>query len=244
MKLSIIVPFYNEEKNLGDFYKYFIQENTINDYELIFVDDFSNDNTNELFQGLSKDNSKVKFVKNNFNKGLGGAIKTGILVSSGELITIMMSDSSDSIEDLNSYYNIIKDSDFDAIFGSRFLSKSNTHNYPLKKLILNRIFNHFVKIIFWSDYNDFTNAFKIYKKKSLEKTSPLVSESFNIFLEIPLKIISRNLKYKIIPISWSNKRIGKSNFKIKELGSKYFFTLLYCLLEKSLILKNNKNKNN
>ena len=60
MKLSIIVPFYNEEKNLGDFYKYFIQENTIDDYELIFVDDFSNDNTNELLQGLSKDNSKVK----------------------------------------------------------------------------------------------------------------------------------------------------------------------------------------
>ena len=148
MKLSIIVPFYNEEKNLGDYYKYFIKENTINDYELIFVDDFSDDNTNELLQGLSKNNSKVKFVKNNFNKGLGGAIKTGILASSGELITIMMSDSSDSIEDLNSYYNNIKDSDFDAIFGSRFLSKSNTQNYPIKKLILNRIFNHFVKIIF------------------------------------------------------------------------------------------------
>ena len=241
MKLSIIVPCFNEEKNIRDFYDYFIKENSIDEYELIFIDDFSNDTSDKVCKKIINENSKVKFVKNNFNKGLGGAIKTGILLSSGEFISIMMSDSSDSIEDLVKYYDCIKDSNFDAIFGSRFLKESKIENYPLRKLILNRIFNYFVKIIFWSDYNDFTNAFKIYKKESLNKTFPLVSESFNIFLEIPLKIISRNLKYKIIPINWYNNRIGESNFKIKELGSKYFFTLLYCLLEKSLILKKNKN---
>ena len=92
-------------------------------------------------------------------------------------------------------------------------------------------------MLFISDYNDFTNAFKIYKKKALLKTFPLVSESFNIFLELPLKIISRKMKYKIIPISWTNRKEGDSKFNIKELKAKYLFTLIYCLLEKLLLKK-------
>ena len=99
-----------------------------------------------------------------------------------------------------------QDENFDAVFGSRFVNGSKIVNYPKKKLILNRIFNLVTKILFFSDYNDFTNAFKIYKKSSLLRTFPLVSESFNIFLELPLKIISRKMRYKIIPISWTNRK--------------------------------------
>ena len=108
-------------------------------------------------------------------------------------------------------------------------------DYPIQKLILNRIFNFFVSLIFFNKYNDYTNAFKIYKKKTLLEIMPLISESFNIFLEIPLKIISRNYKYKIIPINWMGRKKGKSKFKIKELRSKYLFTLIYCFIEKNLL---------
>ena len=97
--------------------------------------------------------------------------------------------------------------------------------------------NRSTDLFFISDYNDFTNAFKIYRKEALLKTFPLVSESFNIFLELPLKIISRKMKYKIIPISWTNRKEGNSKFDIKELRAKYLFTLIYCLLEKLLLKK-------
>jgi dolichol-phosphate mannosyltransferase len=237
MKLSIIVPCYNEEKNILNFYKYISKLNFLNEFEVIFVNDYSTDNTKKLFNEFISNNSRIKFINNKFNKGLGGTIKTGIKQCLGEFITIMMCDSSDTLEDLEKYFREIEDGKYDAIMGSRFLENSKIINYPLKKLILNRIFNYLVKIIFWSDYNDFTNAFKIYKKKTLIDIEPLVSESFNIFLEIPLKIISRKYKYKIIPISWKNLRNGVSNFKIKELGSKYFFTLIYCFVEKILIVK-------
>jgi dolichol-phosphate mannosyltransferase len=73
------------------------------------------------------------------------------------------------------------------------------------------------------------------KKKTLEEISPLISESFNIFLEIPLKIISRKYKYKIIPINWNGRTKGVSKFKIRELRSKYLFTLIYCFIEKNLL---------
>ena len=123
----------------------------------------------------------------------------------------------------------------DAVLGSRFLKDSKVTGYPLQKLILNRIFNFFVSLIFWNKYNDYTNAFKIYKKDVLQTMMPFVSESFNIFLEIPLKIISRNYTYEITSISWYGRKKGKAKFRIKELRSKYLFTLLYCFLEKILL---------
>ena len=151
----------------------------------------------------------------------------------------MMADLSDDIDDLKKYFNLIKKEKLDAVFGSRFIKGSKLKDYPTKKLILNRIFNLFVQILFLNRYNDYTNAFKIYKAETIKKMIPFVSESFNIFLEIPLKFISRGCVYKIIPISWYNRKIGKAKFNIKELRSKYLFTLIYCLIEKILLKKKN-----
>ena len=146
-----------------------------------------------------------------------------------------MADQSDDINDLIKYNDLMNSENYDAILGSRFMKNSKIVDYPFQKLILNRIFNFFVSVIFWNKYNDYTNAFKIYKKEALLEIMPFVSESFNIFLEIPLKIISRNYKYKVISINWMGRKKGESKFKIKELGSKYLFTLIYCFIEKSLL---------
>ena len=236
MKLSIIMPIRNEKENIVQTLNILKDELKQIDYELVIINDFSTDNSLELVESQKKNYPQVSLF-NNETKGLGGAIVLGIKKSRGNLICIMMSDLSDNINDLQKYYKLIQDENVDAIFGSRFISGSKINGYPKKKLILNRIFNFFTKLIFFSDYNDFTNAFKIYKKKAILETFPLVSESYNIFLEIPLKIISRKLKYKIIPISWEDRKSGKSKFVIKELGSKYLFTLLYCWLEKILLKK-------
>ena len=236
MKLSIIIPIRNEANVIAkslDLISNNIKE--IN-YEVIAVNDFSEDNSYNIIDEIKKENSKIKLFNNKI-RGLGGAINLGIEKSTGEAICIMMADMSDSIEDLKKYYNLIQSENLSAVFGSRFIKGSNLSGYPMKKLILNRIFNYFTKFIFFSEYNDFTNAFKIYKKDALLKAMPLVSESFNIFLEMPLKIISRKMNYRINPIAWENRRGGKAKFNIKELRSKYLFTLIYCFLEKILLKK-------
>jgi dolichol-phosphate mannosyltransferase len=236
MKVSIIIPIRNEElilKNIVD-----QLENKLKSLpcEIVLINDFSSDNTFSILEKLIQNKNQFKLYDNK-KKGLGGAITEGINKSTGESICIMMSDLSDDIEDFKRYYDMIKEEKIDAIFGSRFIKESKVIDYPKKKLVLNRIFNIITKLLFLSNYNDFTNAFKIYKKNSLLKTFPLVSESFNIFLELPLKIISRKMKYKIIPISWTNRKEGISKFDIKELKSKYLFTLIYCWLEKILLKK-------
>jgi len=236
MKLSIIIPVRNEEFLIKKIIDQLQTKLKNLNYEIIFINDFSTDNTSQATRELIETKNGIN-IYDNKRKGLGGAISEGISRSTGEAICIMMSDLSDSTDDLEKYYNIIKNENVDAVFGSRFIKGSEIIDYPKKKLILNRIFNIITKLLFISDYNDFTNAFKIYKKDALLKTFPLVSESFNIFLELPLKIISRKMKYKIIPISWTNRKEGTSKFDIKELRAKYLFTLIYCWLEKILLKK-------
>ncbi len=233
---SIIVPCRDEEDNVEIILNN-IQKNCIyQNYEIIFIDDYSQDRTLNKIKEFSTKHQNI-FYHINKKKGLGGAISLGLIKAQGKYITIMMADSADSIDDLNSYFKIIQENEFDAIFGSRFIHGSEIVDYPKFKLFLNRIFNYITKILFFSDYNDFTNSFKIYKKEVIDKIHPIVSENFNIFLELPLKTISRGFTYKIVPIKYFNRKKGKAKFKIKELGSSYLFTLLYCFLEKILLNK-------
>lgn len=232
--LSIIIPVRNEADNLEDIFDYFSNNLKNLNYEALIVNDFSRDNTLINAKVLCEKSKNFK-VLDNKKKGLGGAINFGIKESSGKYITIMMADHSDNISDLLTYVKLMDTGKYEAILGSRFLKESKVIDYPIQKLILNRIFNFFVSLIFWNKYNDYTNAFKIYKKTALLEIMPLISESFNIFLEIPLKIISRNYSYKIIPINWTGRKKGETKFKIKELRAKYLFTLIYCFIEKSLL---------
>ena len=232
--LTILIPVRDEEENVKIISREIIDKILCKNYEILFVNDFSQDRTEEVILDIMKNEVSIRYI-NNQKKGLGGAIQEGIKESEGKFVCIMMSDSSDTVEDLNTYYNTISSDNFDAVFGSRFIKGGRTVNYPLIKYILNRLGNRLAQFLMWSDLNDFTNGFKIYKKEVLDQLNPLVSESFNIFFELPLKIISRNYKYKIIPIEYYNRTVGEAKFKIDELGSKYLFTLLYCFLEKILL---------
>ena len=235
-EISIIIPCRDEQENARIIAKN-IQENCkYKNFEIIFINDFSQDKTEQVLIELSQKSKNISYF-NNEQKGLGGAIKLGLKQSSGDLITIMMADSADSITDLNTYIDLMKSTKFDAIFGSRFIKGSEIIDYPKIKLIINRLGNYLTKFFFMSDYNDFSNSFKIYRKDIFNHINPIVSEDFNIFLELPLKTITRGFTYKIIPIKYYNRTVGTAKFKIKELGSRYLFTMLYCFLEKILLKK-------
>ncbi len=97
---------------------------------------------------------------------------------------------------------------------------------------MNRVFNTGVRICFGIRYNDLTNAFKLYRKETIAGLKPLLSPHFNLTLELPLKAIARGYTYTVLPNSWTNRKFGESKLKLKEMGSRYFFIFLYCLIEK------------
>ncbi len=123
---------------------------------------------------------------------------------------------------------------YDAVFGSRFKRGGKTIDYPKTKLLLNRFTNGIIKILFGIRYNDVTNAFKLYKRETLNGLKPFLSHHFNLTVELPLKTIVRGYSYTVVPNYWTNRKTGESKLKIKEMGSRYFYIILYCLLEKWL----------
>jgi dolichol-phosphate mannosyltransferase len=105
-------------------------------------------------------------------------------------------------------------------------------DYPGFKLAINRLANLFIRTLFRIGLNDTTNAFKAYRRAVIDGCRPLIAPHFNLTVEIPLKAIVRGYTYKIIPISWQNRKYGVAKLKIKEMGSRYFFICAYVWLEK------------
>jgi dolichol-phosphate mannosyltransferase len=146
-------------------------------------------------------------------------------------VAVMMADLSDSPEDLIAYYKKLLEG-YDCVFGSRWSKGGKVYDYPRHKLFLNRAVNNMVRLLFGIRYNDCTNAFKMYRKETIQGIQPLLSPHFNLTLEMPLKAIVRGYTYAVLPNSWTNRKFGVSKLKIREMGSRYFFILLYCLIEK------------
>ena len=235
MKISIVIPAYNEALNLSDTINAFYNELISNHipHEILVVNDNSKDNTEEIIDELKKNIPTLNSIYNPPpNNGFGYAIRKGLENFNGDCVALVMADLSDSPKDLVSFYNEMLLKKVDCVFGNRFLKKGDVTNYPKKKLIINRFVNNILSFIFRIKYTDCTNAFKLYSKKTIEGLKPFMSPHFNITVELPLKAIVRGYSYSILPNKWENRKHGNSNLKIREMGSRYFFIVLYCLVEK------------
>jgi len=232
--LSIIIPARNEAQNLPHTLNKIIrvldQAGIL--FELIVVDDHSNDNTVGVLSDIAKLERRVKSVKNQFVPGYGGAVRSGLEVFQGDAVAIFMADLSDDPEDIVKYYQKIREG-YDCVFGTRFSSQSQVINYPWHKLMLNRMGNFLIKILFRLPYNDITNAFKCYSRRAVEGMLPLRSGHFNLTVEMPLKAIIRGYKWCVVSVNWHGRTKGLSKWKIRELGSEYLFTILYLWWENS-----------
>ena len=235
MKISIVIPAYNEALNLPDTINAFYNELISNhiQHEILIVNDNSKDNTEEIIDELKKSIPTLNSIYNPPpNNGFGYAIRKGLENFNGDCVALVMADLSDSPKDLVSFYNEMLLNKVDCVFGNRFLKKGDLTNYPKKKLYINRFVNNMLSFIFGIKYTDCTNAFKLYSKKTIEGLKPFISPHFNITVELPLKAIVRGYSYSILPNKWANRKHGDSNLKIREMGSRYFFIVLYCLVEK------------
>lgn len=234
MKLSVVIPAYNEEQSLPESLPqiYDRLSKAGIDHEIVVINDNSKDSTLAVLEKLSEDIPTLIFYTNKGPNGFGYAIRYGLDRFKGDCVAIMMADMSDSPDDLVTFYRKMVETDSDCVFGSRFIKGGKIIDYPSHKLILNRLVNNTVRLVFRIPYNDFTNAFKLYKKETIKGLAPILSPHFNLTLELSLKAVIRGYSFSVLPNSWTNRKYGKSNLKIKEMGSRYFFVFLYCLIEK------------
>jgi dolichol-phosphate mannosyltransferase len=235
MKLSIVIPAYNESESIVETLEKFheeLQREGI-DHEILVVNDNSKDNTLEVLERMAQQIPTLRYITNAPpNNGFGYAVRKGLENFSGDCVAVVMADLSDDPKDAVKYYRTMMEGNYDCVFGSRFIKGGKVYDYPRHKLFLNRIANTIVRFTFGIRYNDCTNAFKLYKKETIDGLKPFMSPHFNLTLELPLKAIVRGYSYKVVPNSWTNRKFGVSKLKIREMGSRYFFIMMYCLIEK------------
>jgi dolichol-phosphate mannosyltransferase len=235
VKLSVVIPAYNEAG---------VIERTIRaavrtlagagvDHEVLVVDDASTDGTTEILERLSDELEQVRWVRSPYSGGYGLTVRAGLERFEGDAVAIMMADGSDDPRDLLLYHRVLERG-YDCAFGSRFIPGGRTDDYPKVKLAINRVVNLGIRVLFRHAYNDTTNAFKAYRREVIENIQPLLSNHFNLTVEMPLKAIIRGHDYAIVPISWTNRSWGESKLGLREMGSRYLFIVLYAFLEAHL----------
>jgi len=202
-------------------------------FVILVVDDGSSDDTAAVVERLAETNPNVRYERSRYPRGFGFAVRAGLDSFTGDAVCVMMADASDSPDDLVTYHRLLE-SGYDCAFGSRFMRGSKVSGYPRFKLTLNRAANSFIRLVFRHGYNDTTNAFKAYRREVIETVQPLLSNHFNLTVELPLKAIVRGHSYGVVPISWTNRDEGVSKLKLKEMGSRYLFIVLYVFLEHHL----------
>jgi len=233
--LSVVIPARNEERCIISTVKHLHVELQLHriPHEIIVVDHASVVATSAKLDAIRSEMPELVVVKNPGPHGFGRAVTRGIDRMKGDAVVIMMADESDDCRDVVRYWTLLQQG-YECVFGSRFLRGGGTIDYPRLKLMINRLANFFVKTLFAFKLNDTTNAFKAYRKSVIDGCQPLISPHFNITVELPLKAITRGYSWISVPITWRNRRAGKSKLRLKEMGSRYLFICLYVLLEKWL----------
>lgn len=228
MKLSVVIPARNEAGNIVSVVRSLrdhLDDVGIHDIEILVVDDGSTDRTYQLVATEHQQDGRIRIVRNTEKNGFGRAVRCGLDHYTGDAVVIFMADASDRPEDVATYYHVLRN-EADCAFGSRFIRGSKVSGYPRLKLLINRIANLVIQVMFWLPFNDTTNAFKGYRRDVIDGCRPFVSPHFNLTIELPLKAVVRGYSYKVVPIGWSNREVGTSALSLKEQGSRYLYTLL------------------
>ena len=233
--LSVVIPARDEEGHLEATVRTLhkkLSEEAIR-HEILVVNDGSTDGTATVLARLEAELGVVRHIDSPGPHGYGHAVRRGLRDFRGSAAAVVMADGSDDPEDLVRFYRKLEEG-YDCVFGTRFSGGGKVLDYPWPKKVLNRLGNTFIRLLFLIRYDDLTNAFKLYSRRTIAGVQPLLAVHFNLTVELPLKAIVRGYRYAVVPNTWRNREEGLSKFKIREMGSRYLFIVLYCWLEKRL----------
>lgn len=217
-KVSIIMPAYNESNHIVSSIKEVIKtfEEFGCHWELIIMDDGSDDNTYELAMKFSQNYSKNIFIKKNrFNIGKGRALKKSIRFTSGDYIVFLDADMDLHPRQIKTFFDIMRLDDADVVIGSK-LHPNSILDYPAWRRIISWCYYCFVKILFGLPCHDTQTGLKLFKIKVLRKIFPhILVKQFAFDLEV--LVLANYLGFSIVeaPVIINNQRFsGRIGLKI------------------------------
>jgi glycosyltransferase involved in cell wall biosynthesis len=225
MKLSIIIPCFNEDKTIETIFNKVSEFNTL-EKEIIIVDDFSSDGTSIITKDLQEKNPELKFIRHDKNLGKGGAIKSGLKLCTGDLIIIQDADLEYDPTDYNNLIEPFLKSDADVVYGTRFRGGGYIRLHFFWHYVANFLLTLLTNIFTNLNMSDMETGYKIFKSEAI-KSINLKENSFGIEPEITMKLAKKNFIFYEVPISYR----GRSYADGKKITIKDAFVAVYCIVK-------------
>lgn len=223
-KVSIIIPIYNEKKDLLELLNQVDSANFSGlEKEIILVDDFSTDGTREILKTLK---DKYKIYYHDINKGKGAAIQTALNYVTGDYTVIQDADLEYSPADYDKLLPLLINKEAEVVYGSRFLNKENNKNFMLKNKMANIFLTALTNVLYGSTISDMETCYKAFKTEII-KNIKINSNRFDFEPEITAKILKKKYILKEVAINYQ----GRSHQDGKKINYKDGFSAILTLIK-------------
>ena len=225
MKLSIVIPCYNEEKTLRILVERVLKFKEL-EKELIIVDDCSTDNSKSIIVELSKLNKEIKGIFLDKNSGKGGALKKGFSEVTGDIILVQDADLEYDPKDYSALIKPFRNTDADVVYGSRFMGGDYVRLHFFWHYVANKLLTFTTNIVTNLNMSDMETGYKLFKKSVIQSIS-IKEKSFGIEPEITVKLAKKKFIFYEVPISYQ----GRSYEEGKKITLKDAFLAFYCIFK-------------
>lgn len=227
MKLSIVIPIYNEINTLETILKA-VKDAPVDDKEIILVDDFSTDGTRELLKDKIA-NSVDKIIYHEVNKGKGAALRTGIKEASGDAVIIQDADLEYDPNEYPLLLKLIEEDRADVVYGSRFMGAGPHRVVYFWHMIGNKFLTLLSNMFTNINLTDMETCYKMFKKDIIQSID-IEEDRFGFEPEITAKVARKNCRIYEVGISY----YGRTYNEGKKIGWKDGFRAIYCILKYNL----------
>jgi len=223
MKLSVIIPCFNEEKTLKILVEKVLDFKGL-EKEIIIVDDCSTDKSKLIIEDLTNTHSEIRGIYLDKNSGKGSALSRGFDEVQGDIILIQDADLEYDPKDYPALIKPFKNTDADVVYGSRFMGGEYVRLHFFWHFIANKLLTFFTNIVTNLNMSDMETGYKLFKKSVIQSIK-LKEKSFGIEPEITVKLAKKKYTFYEVPISYQ----GRSYREGKKITLKDAFLAFYCI---------------
>jgi dolichol-phosphate mannosyltransferase len=222
--VAVIIPSYNEEENLRILLSDIIRR--LPQGKIFIVDDSSDEEKNKLIKLIAKKKDKICLISREKKDGRGSAVILGLsrAFADKNIMSFVEMDA-DLSHNPDEIDRLLKASaKADVVLGSRYRKNSKIENWPIRRLILSKIFNFFLNILLGLKLSDYTNGFRLYNRKAVGflTSIKLKEKGFIALSEIAFKLRKNGFNFTEVPITFTDRKNGKSNAGLKEHWNAFY----------------------
>ncbi|MFL2892689.1 MAG: glycosyltransferase family 2 protein [Candidatus Pelagibacter sp.] len=225
MKLSIIIPCYNEENTIKVIVEKVLKF-SLYDKEIIIVDDCSTDQSRKIIKNLAEDTSTIKYFFLDKNLGKGAALNKGFKEANGDIILIQDADLEYDPKDYPILIKPFIETDADVVYGSRFLGGEYVRLHFFLHFLANKFLTIVTNVVTNLNMSDMETGYKVFKKNVINSIE-IKEKSFGVEPEITVKLAKKKFVFYEVPISYR----GRSYEEGKKITLKDAFIALYCIIK-------------